>query len=448
MELTEIILTSVVISTMSVFILLVVAILNVLLRRKIRISQRLIEKEPVAEAVERLDREAEEIRDKFEAGSCIFDDLKIRYGEVTSELQAIEVGLSPPTFKFDDCERLKREILQIRNQQLQAILSGNGVSHRSNWTISNSAADGAKMTTAYKELVLKAFNDEFEVIRKKLRHSTGDVASRKLWRLQDQLDKLGEPVGVHLEDMYVSLKEQELAIWHQDLLRKEREKQEEKSRRELLKAEGGNVRGDLLEELNSEVVEKERALERAKALAREIFDRSNQARAKEIEQLQKEIEKLRAKQERALSQAQQTRAGYIYVISNAGSFGDDIVKIGLTRRLDPMERVKELGDASVPFRFDVHAIAFTEDAPAIERALHNCFNDFRVNKDNPRKEFFQATPQQVEAEFLRLGIESDWYFENEAREYRESVLRREAEQQLRANLAEEDSRLSHLPETI
>jgi hypothetical protein len=86
--------------------------------------------------------------------------------------------------------------------------------------------------------------------------------------------------------------------------------------------------------------------------------------------------------------AQQTRKGHVYIISNIGSFGKKIYKIGLTRRLDPFDRVKELGDASVPFLFDVHAMIYVEDAPALESALHRKFTTHRVNAVNMRKEFF------------------------------------------------------------
>lgn len=89
------------------------------------------------------------------------------------------------------------------------------------------------------------------------------------------------------------------------------------------------------------------------------------------------------------------RAGYVYVISNVGSFGANVVKIGLTRRLEPLDRIRELGDASVPFPFDVHAIYFSDDAVQLESELHAAFAQVRVNQENLRREFFFATPVQV-----------------------------------------------------
>ncbi|MEQ9074536.1 MAG: GIY-YIG nuclease family protein [Sandaracinaceae bacterium] len=96
-----------------------------------------------------------------------------------------------------------------------------------------------------------------------------------------------------------------------------------------------------------------------------------------------------------MARAQLTRSGHVYVISNLGSFGEGVYKIGMTRRLEPLIRVKELGDASVPFSFDVHAMIYSEDAPALERALHVEFDGRRVNRVNTRKEFFRVSLAEV-----------------------------------------------------
>jgi hypothetical protein len=126
------------------------------------------------------------------------------------------------------------------------------------------------------------------------------------------------------------------------------------------------------------------------------------------------------KNQRALSMAQQTKTGHVYVISNIGSFGDDVYKIGLTRRLEPLDRIKELGDASVPFEFDVHALIASDDAPALERSLHRHFLALQINKVNPRKEFFRVPLRQIRTELESLGIQAGWTMAAEAAEYRES----------------------------
>lgn len=115
------------------------------------------------------------------------------------------------------------------------------------------------------------------------------------------------------------------------------------------------------------------------------------------------------------------RAGYVYVISNPGAFGRHMVKIGMTRRLEPLDRVRELGDASVPFPFDVHAIFFAEDAVNVEGQLHKAFADMRVNRVNERREFFFATPAQVrEVLAAHVGNILEFTEEPEATQYLQS----------------------------
>jgi hypothetical protein len=150
-------------------------------------------------------------------------------------------------------------------------------------------------------------------------------------------------------------------------------------------------------------------VEKASAEQREKFEA----------QLAEMAEKLRQAEERnqrAMSMAQQTRMGHVYVISNVGSFGEDIFKIGLTRRLEPLDRVRELGDASVPFSFDVHAMIFNEDAPALETALHRHFLTAQVNKVNPRMEFFRVPVKIIREELDKLGIKAQWTMAAEAKE--------------------------------
>lgn len=155
-----------------------------------------------------------------------------------------------------------------------------------------------------------------------------------------------------------------------------------------------------------------------------------------LQALQAALAEAEAKSARALSMAQQTRAGHCYVISNEGSFGADVLKIGMTRRLDPLDRVRELGDASVPFEFDVHAMVYSEDAPTLEKTLHRVFNETRVNMVNPRKEFFRVGLTEIKAKLSELGVEAEFTIAAAAREYRETLaLRHASAEQRKAALA-------------
>jgi hypothetical protein len=141
-----------------------------------------------------------------------------------------------------------------------------------------------------------------------------------------------------------------------------------------------------------------------------------------VQTLEAELAAAHDLKERAIAQAQLTKVGHIYIISNIGAFGEGVLKIGLTRRLDPEERVKELGDASVPFPFDIHALIYSENAPALETRLHNHFWDKRLNWANDRKEFFRANLGEVNTALRELGLEANLLNVPEAREYRETLV--------------------------
>ncbi|WP_244430837.1 GIY-YIG nuclease family protein [Methylocystis sp. ATCC 49242] len=166
-------------------------------------------------------------------------------------------------------------------------------------------------------------------------------------------------------------------------------------------------------------------LEKAKLEAANITGERISAYDEQIKLLEKQLEEAHAKAERAKAMAEKTRSGYVYIISNIGSFGEGVVKIGLTRRLDPLDRVRELGDASVPFIFDTHAIIYSDDAPLLERMLHAEFEQTRINTQNYRKEFFRASLDEVEVAVKRLAPDAPFFKDIEAQEYRETLYKRQ-----------------------
>ena len=191
-------------------------------------------------------------------------------------------------------------------------------------------------------------------------------------------------------------------------------REEEKAQKELERAQ---------KEAEDEEARFQKALDKAKkelgsASQNEVDELNNQ-----ISSLEKKLQEAHERKERAISMAQMTKVGHIYVISNIGAFGEDVVKIGMTRRLDPLDRIKELGDASVPFHFDVHAIIYSENAPQLENELHKKFNDRRLNRINNRKEFFKASLEEIES-FVKehAGAEIEFTKVAEAREYRETLI--------------------------
>ena len=158
-------------------------------------------------------------------------------------------------------------------------------------------------------------------------------------------------------------------------------------------------RAEELERQQQEAEAKEQELEARRKAVEEALLAADEEHRQELEetrrQLEQEIEDVHKQYERAKSMAQMTKQGHVYIISNIGSFGENVFKIGMTRRLEPLDRVSELSGASVPFEFDVHAMISCDDAPALEYALHNKLSSERMNKVNLRKEFFKTDLNKI-----------------------------------------------------
>jgi hypothetical protein len=189
-------------------------------------------------------------------------------------------------------------------------------------------------------------------------------------------------------------------------------REEEKARREYERA---------IREAEKEEDAIKKAMERIQKDVAKASDDQRQRYEAQLAELAQKLQAAEEKNKRALSMAQQTRTGHVYVISNIGSFGEEVFKIGLTRRLEPLDRIHELGDASVPFPFDVHAMILSQDAPALEHALHRHFLATQMNKTNPRKEFFRVPIATIREELEKLGVQASWTMAAAASEYRESL---------------------------
>ncbi len=193
---------------------------------------------------------------------------------------------------------------------------------------------------------------------------------------------------------------------------KEQLREEEKARRDYERA---------IKEAAKQEDMLRKAMEKAKQQMEKATDEQRVKYEMQLQELSERLKEAEERNKRALSMAQQTKRGHVYIISNVGSFGENIYKIGLTRRLDPIDRIRELGDSSVPFEFDVHALIFSEDAPSLESQLHKHFLFMQMNKVNHRKEFFRADITHIRQEVEDLGLEAEWTMTAKAREYYETL---------------------------
>ncbi len=272
--------------------------------------------------------------------------------------------------------------------------------------------------------VVDAFNGKVDTIlasAKRDNYGTLEQKVRDAFALVNLNGRAFRDARVEPEYLDARLQELKWAVAVHELREKDRE--EQRQLREQIREEEKAQRE--YERAIKEAAKEEETLHKLQARVQAEFDKAtDEQKAKYEAQLNEVNERLRVAEEknkRALSMAQQTRAGHIYVISNQGSFGENVLKIGMTRRLEPEDRIRELGDASVPFAFDIHALIRTDDAPTLERALHKKFVEGQVNKVNPRKEFFRVQVEAVRSEVERLGLAATWTVAGAAREYHETL---------------------------
>lgn len=369
-----------------------------------------------------LAKKIEKLRELYAEKKTLYDALSAQVAIFDDRLAFAEMGVYSPHFEFSDSEEYKRAVEDIRERQKAMVSSNSAVLCDTNWTVDGSLAKGRTMTNRGIRLTLRAFNNECEAAIANTRWNNVNAMEKRITRSFEQLNKLNESNKIIIDPDYLKLKLTELFLAHEY---REKLKAERDERAESLRLAREEQR--LLRDLEKAQEDEERyaqLLEKAKAEASQIVGPKLDAFNDQIKALEQDLEAARRKLERAKAMAEQTKSGYVYVISNIGSFGEGIVKIGLTRRLDPIDRVRELGDASVPFIFDTHAMIYSDDAPSLERALHNEFESFRVNAQNFRKEFFRVTLDEVQAALSRLAPDAPFFKDIEAQEYQETLARR------------------------
>jgi hypothetical protein len=261
------------------------------------------------------------------------------------------------------------------------------ISANTDFTFNNSAAKGRKFVNDMSRVMLRAYNAEAENCVKTVKAGNLPVAQARLRKAMDSIEKQGQLIDLRITEQYHSLRLRELELAADHGMRVQAEKELERERKAELREQRLAEQELRAEKLR---LEKEHA---HYSNAMKLLEEKGDLEA--AERLREKLADVQHAIENVDYRAANIRAGFVYVISNVGAFGKNMVKIGLTRRLEPLDRVRELGDASVPFRFDVHALFFADDAVTVETKLHQAFEAKRVNKINLRREFFYATPYEV-----------------------------------------------------
>jgi hypothetical protein len=340
------------------------------------------------------------------------------------DLTLIEYGFYKKHYDYDISARFKDAIETVREKQKALISSERAVQGDKEWKINGSDSEGAKMIKRLEKLMLRAFNGDSDSIISNISWSNADKMETKLDTAFSTVNKLAESYRISLTRDYYKLKLDELRLTFEYQLKLKAEKEEQRRIQEQIREEERAQKeiDRALKEAGDEEERYSKALDRAKkeiglASGAELDKLTEKLRLLEVQ-----LAEAQANKQRAISRAQLTKSGHVYVISNIGSFGENRFKIGMTRRLEPMDRIKELGDASVPFEFDVHAIIYTEDAPSFEAKLHEHFDRRRINKVNERKEFFEVTIEEIEAVVKKYHATIEIIKEPEAKDYRQTLV--------------------------
>ncbi len=312
------------------------------------------------------------------------------------EILVQEFGLYKPTYDFASALDYKEKLASLRQEQKTLIREKSAVSGvATGWIVNGNKSQGKKMVSDTQKLLLRAFNTECDDIISKVKYTNFDSSLERIYRSADTISRLGTVMNISITSKYLDLKIKELRLAFEYQQKKQQEKEDAKAAR-IEQREQAKVQKELEEQQRK--IEKEQVHYQT-AYEKILTQISSNPTNEDLLLKKNELENKLSDIDRALADIDyrqaNMRAGYVYIISNIGAFGENIYKIGMTRRLDPQERVDELGDASVPFKFDVHAMIFSDDAPALEAALHRAFEDRKLNMVNQRREFFNVTLDEI-----------------------------------------------------
>ena len=362
----------------------------------------------------------------------------------TLEAQIIELndkvllqnfGLYEPIYNFASSEQYKERLALNREQQKKMIRTGAAASCTTIWTVNDNQSLGNQMTRDKIKEILLAFNIECEYVISKVKFNNYDSMRNRIEAMFIKLNRLNRINGIKISEEFYQLKLEELALAFEYAEKRQQEKEYAREQREIAR-ENARVQRELEEERAEREKEQihyknqlqklneQLEMETSKAAQGIIQDKIS-AVNNELDNIQKALDDIDYRQANE-------RAGYVYIISNIGSFGEDIYKIGMTRRLAPQDRIDELSGASVPFRFDVHAFIFSADAPKLESKLHNRFAQCRVNMVNGRKEFYHVKLEEIEKAVHELTNEfesAEFVKIAQAQQFRESIKMRQSREQ-------------------
>lgn len=398
-----------------------------------RITPELIDAETIQKTLKARQKELESLDSSIVDATKLSLELKARVDSLNSQVlfvsDAIELesfALYTPRYEFVNSDEYKTQLDAIRNDQKRMLKDKVAVIYDTNWTVNGSKTVGKQLLADMEKLFIRSFNNECDAAVSDVKFSNFDRCKERIMKAFDTINKLGRVNKMSLSFQYRQSKLDELSLAYEYQCKKQEEKEQLRALREQQREEAKLAKEieAARKEAEKEKKHYQQALEKLKVqYAACRTDEEKAALVEKQNELIGYLDDISAKLEDIDYRQANQRAGYVYIISNIGSFGEGIYKIGMTRRLDPMERVYELGDASVPFMFDVHAMIFSDDAPKLEAALHQAFADRRVNMVNNRREYFRVSLAEIKKVVLANHDKTVEFVESpEAQQYRETML--------------------------
>lgn len=387
------------------------------------------EKKKIDKDIYQLKLKREELDDQLKKLNQDIERKKNDLFDISEEVDLQDFGIYKPHYDCLSSEQYKERITGNRLLQKKMIKEKTAMNYFDGWTLDGSKSKGRAMNNDNMKMVMRAFNYECDSIIDKVKYNNIEKIKDQIYKSANTINKLNIRNKIEIRPEYINLKIQELELVHEYRQKKQEEK-------EILREQRAEEReqAKLQKEIEAErkKIQKEQthyqtAKEKYLKELTTAEDSQKEDIVNKIKDIDNHLEEINKNLQDIDYRQSNQRAGYVYVISNIGSFGENIYKIGMTRRLDPQDRVDELGDASVPFTFDVHAMIFSDDAPALENALHKAFDDKKVNLVNNRKEFFNVTLDEIKAE-VKKHQEKMIEIKDipEAEQFRETLMLRKA----------------------
>lgn len=387
------------------------------------IAQISCEKDSFQEEKKNLILQIENLKIESDGLSESIKEKRKQIVELDESILLQDFGMYSPIYDFATSDGYKDRLDAIRTEQKNMILNKKAATCSEVWRVNGSEAQGRVMTNQNIKQILRCFNDECDMLISKVKFNNVTAYTDKIRKSFDALNRMNSKNAVSLSTAYLNLKIEELQLAYEYAVKKQQEKDEQRRIREQMREEAKLQKE--LEEARKDIEKEQKHYSNALSKINEQLEKCDDVEKDVLLEKKAEIESHLSSLDKAMEDIDyrqaNKRAGYVYIISNIGSFGENVYKIGMTRRLDPMERVDELGDASVPFKFDVHALIFSDDAPALETALHHAFENKKVNMINGRREFFNVTLDEIE-EVVKANYDKTVEFVKvpEAEQYRET----------------------------